>query len=64
MASQPSTSSGPTNVGSPASKRMAFQAFAGGEMVSAGDMHSSAQELTSMMTSVIVSSPAVDTISL
>eukprot|EP00972_Heterocapsa_arctica_P083739 12339196-Heterocapsa_arctica.AAC.1 len=59
MASQPSTSSGPTNVESPEAKRMAFQATYAGEMVS---VESSAQA-SSQMTSFIASSPTVDAIS-
>eukprot|EP00972_Heterocapsa_arctica_P022080 3248219-Heterocapsa_arctica.AAC.1 len=60
MASQPSTSSGPTNVERPEAKRMAFQAFAG-EMVSVGS--DSNAQASSMMTSIIASSPTVDAIS-
>eukprot|EP00972_Heterocapsa_arctica_P075223 11098470-Heterocapsa_arctica.AAC.1 len=61
MASQPSTSSGPTFVESPIAKRgKAYPAFAG-EMISVG---SSSAQTSSLMTShMIASSPTVDAIS-
>eukprot|EP00972_Heterocapsa_arctica_P107696 15862922-Heterocapsa_arctica.AAC.1 len=57
MASQPSTSSGPTNAESPIAKRKAFA----GEHVSIES--SSAQTSSLMSATLIASSPTVDAIS-
>eukprot|EP00972_Heterocapsa_arctica_P068684 10150422-Heterocapsa_arctica.AAC.1 len=59
MASQPSTSSGPTFAESPIAKHMAYPAFAG-EMIS---VESSSAQTSSLMSDQIASSPMVDAIS-
>eukprot|EP00972_Heterocapsa_arctica_P011469 1681745-Heterocapsa_arctica.AAC.1 len=61
MASQPSTSSGPTNAESPIAKRMAFPAFGGGEGVSIES--SVAPQSSSLSATMILSSPTEDVIS-
>jgi hypothetical protein len=60
MASQPSSSSGPTNAESPIAKRMAFPAFGGAEVSIESSVAAQSSSLTATL---ILSSPTEDAIS-